>query len=95
MLLPPLTVEQEGARPRHLGAWGAVPAAAEQGVMLFPLLVYCKFFFFFSLQKWVFLGFGTVIVAKLCGGRSGVMGGGGVGLIVPVACLSATWGQVS
>lgn len=47
MLLPPLTVEQEGARPRHLGAWGAVPAAAEQGVMLFPLLVYCKFFCFF------------------------------------------------
>lgn len=87
MLLPPLTAEQEGARPRHLGAWGAVPAAAEQGAMLFPLLVYYKFFFFFP-EKMGVSGFWH-------GGRSGVMGGGGVGLIVPVACLSATWGQVS
>lgn len=75
---------------------GYGPSGSRAGDDAFPTACVLQvFFFFFSLQKWVFLGFGTVIVAKLCGGRSGVMGGGGVGLIVPVACLSATWGQVS
>lgn len=57
MLLPPLTAEQEGARPRRLGARGAVPAAAEQGVMLFPLLVYCKIYLFFFPAKMGVSGF--------------------------------------